>query len=160
MIHYTIFSCNTGLRPNYHKLEKNKSRTDKGAFCQFPSSRFITAIVVNPPEKKLAKRTSEERCAMSNDQKMYLQFYQTNENNDCAMCIALLRQKILKNKITKNRNQKKYIPSLSEDFHTVSLNLLSKARHVFESTISSFTLGMDILIFHTGQLSCHLFSDK
>ena len=71
MIHYTMFSCNTGLRPNYRKLEKNKSleRTEV-RFASFLSGRFITAIVVNPPEKKLAKQTSVERCAMSNDQKM------------------------------------------------------------------------------------------
>jgi hypothetical protein len=30
----------------------------RGAFCQFFSGGFITVIVVNPPERKLAKHTS------------------------------------------------------------------------------------------------------
>ena len=29
----------------------------RGAFCSFHSGGFITVIVVNPPEEKLAKRT-------------------------------------------------------------------------------------------------------
>ena len=76
MIHYTMFSCNTGLWTNYHKLEKNKSlERTKVRFASFLSRRFITTIVVTPPERKLAKSTSVEWCAMSNDQKMCFQFY-------------------------------------------------------------------------------------
>ena len=38
-------------------------------FASFLSDGFVTAIVVNPPERKLAKRTSVHRCRR---QKVYL----------------------------------------------------------------------------------------
>ena len=41
-------------------------RMNRGAFFSFFSGGFITAIVVNPPERKLAKRTSVE-CAGAPD---------------------------------------------------------------------------------------------
>ena len=34
------------------------STAHRGAFCSFLSGGFIIAIVLNPPERKLAKRTS------------------------------------------------------------------------------------------------------
>ena len=36
------------------------SKCSKVRFASFLSGRFITAMVLNPPEKKLEKRTSEE----------------------------------------------------------------------------------------------------
>ena len=40
------------------KLCKTLNHCTEVRFAGFLSSRFITAIVVNPPERKLAKRTS------------------------------------------------------------------------------------------------------
>ena len=37
----------------------------KDAFCQF-SSRFTTIAVINPPERKLTKRTSVQ-CALNKE---------------------------------------------------------------------------------------------
>ena len=43
-------------------LQNSQDIVHKGAFCQFPG--FITAIVVNPPERKLAKCTSVQCIAV------------------------------------------------------------------------------------------------
>ena len=40
------------------KTEQNADQSTEVRFASFLSGGFITAIVVNPPESKLAKRTS------------------------------------------------------------------------------------------------------
>ena len=51
------------IESRYRKVASSRPRTEV-RFASFLSDGFITAIVVNPPEMKLAKRTSVDRSTI------------------------------------------------------------------------------------------------
>ena len=60
-----IVALGVGLKCR-RKVHLNTQCTEV-SFASFLSGGFITAIVVNPPERKLAKRTSVQWCTVAKE---------------------------------------------------------------------------------------------